>query len=237
MSIKEDASMQRMWDYISKHYWEAKDLEEKQRILLSEFLKNKSWEVLELWCWNGKVLWKIKSLNPDLKLTWLDYNQSMIDEAKINYKWIDFFTWDIKETDKIFKKNKFETVFSLNSLHNLPNLDLINVAMNKMSDLVKNWWYLIFDIRNSFNLFINYWYRKNRKNGLNFWTLNYLKILNKFRKSWFDVIINKWIYYDNIEESLFQSKSIFIKLLYRIYLKLTSIKFFSPYIFVVLKKK
>jgi len=232
-----DKIMLEMWKNISENYWKAKDLEEKQRILLSDFLKNKKWNVLELWCWNWKILNKIKNVNNELNLNWLDYSSDMINQAKKGYDNINFINWNILNVEKIFWNTKFDIVYSVNTLHNLPTKDFIYSTFEKMNFLTKKWWYIVFDIRNQFNPFINYWYFKNRKRGLNFWTLNIFNVLNIFKKFNVEVVLNRGIFYENINDSLFVSKNIFFRFLFKIYLKITSLRIFSQYIFVILRKK
>lgn len=233
--MESDKKMLEMWKKISVTYWKAKDLEEKQRILLSNFLWDKKGDVLELWCWNWKILWKIK--NNNLNLYWLDYSAEMISQAKNDYKWIEFLNGDILDLDKSIWNKKFDFVFSVNTLHNLPNKALIQITFDKMLSLTKEGGYVIFDIRNMFNPFINLGYYKNRKKWLNFWTLNPFTAIKYFKKNNFEIILNKWVHYTNVEDSLFDTNNRLLIFLYSIYLKITSIRIFSPYIFIILRKK
>lgn len=233
-----DSTMLNMWKDISKNYWQAKDLEEKQRNLLALFLKDKKWEVLELWCWNGKILHKIHQENKKLWLYWIDYSTEMIQRAQADY-WdvIHYMNWDIRDISKNVANKQFDIVYALNTLHNLPDKQLIYSTFDTMYTHTKPWWYLIFDIRNSLNPFIWYGYRKNRKKGLSFWTLNPFWILRFFKKYNVSICIKKWIYYKNRDESLFTHTNKILRFLYSIYLKITSITIFSPYIFIILQKK
>jgi len=229
--------MLEMWKNISNSYWNAKDLEEKQRILLSEFLQNKKWIVLELGCWNWKILDKLSKNNKNLNLNWLDYSIDMINYAKSKFSWITFINWNILDVEKIFWEKKFDIVYSVNTLHNLPNKKLIYTTFEKMIFLTKKGWYIIFDIRNSFNPFIFYWYLKNRNKWLSFWSLNIFSVINFFKKYNIEVIYNKGIYYENIEDSLFKNNNVFLRYIYSFYLKVTRFRIFSQYIFLILRKK
>lgn len=228
--------MQDFWNRLSKNYWTANDLEEKQRLLLANFLLWKNWNLIELACWNWKVIHDIQLYENNLNITWIDYNKSMIEEAQKRIKWANFINWNILEIEKIVWSKKFDYVICLNSIHNLPNIELINIFFEKMKLLVNQNWYIIFDIRNTFNPFINFWYYKNRKKWLDFFTLNKYEILKKFKND-FEIIIDKWITYKNLEEYWKKNLNILFKIIYYIYLKITKINFFAPYQFIILKKK
>lgn len=228
--------MQNFRTKIHKSYWEAKDLEEKQRDLLVDFLKNKKWKVLELGCWNGKVLAKIFSVSNELDLYWIDYNEDMVKQARIVIPQIKghLEVWDMLDALKMYENIEFDFVFCLNSLHNLPDRGLIYKTIEIMKKLTKQWWYIIFDVRNSWNPFVNYWYRKNRKRGLKFFTLDSCFILRRF--FWDCHIVSKmWIHYKSLQEAWFTGG--FLKrIIYKAYLLFTKIYLFSPYQFLILKK-
>lgn len=229
--------MHDMWSNISNHYWNAKDLEEKQRILLSNFLYDHRGSILELACWNGKILKKIADNNSQVKLWGIDYSEDMINIAKKTVKGVNFMLGDIRELEKNIWWKLFETVYCVNSLHNLPNPSFIYDIFNDIGNYIPTWWYFAFDIRNQWNPFIYYWYYKNRKKWLSFWTLNYFSILRCARKNGFKIRVCQGIYYKNREESGFNSRNHFINLLYSVYLKVTKAIFFAPYIFIILEKK
>lgn len=228
--------MQDFWNKISQNYWNANDLEEKQRLLLASFLLWKEWNLIELACWNWKVIQDILLNNKDLNIIWIDYNASMIEEAKNRIKWVNFINWNILEIEKIIWNKKFDYVVCLNSIHNLPNIELINIFFEKMKLLVNKNWYIIFDIRNKFNPFINFWYYQNRQKWIDFFTLNKYKILKKFRED-FEIILDKWITYNNLNEYWKINLNIILKTIYYIYLKVTKINLVSPYQFIILRKK
>lgn len=228
--------MQDFWNRIHKNYGNANDLEEKQRLLLAGFLKWKKWNLIELACWNWKVIEDILKENKELEILWIDYNKSMIEEAIKRIKWAKFIEWNILEIEDIVWDSKFDYVICLNSIHNLPNQDLIYSFFDKMKYLVNKGWYVIFDIRNKFNPFVNYWYRKNREKWLDFFTLNKSKALSLFSDE-FEVLLDKWITYLDLKDAGKDKSNFFIKTIYYFYLKVTKINFFSPYQFIILKKK
>lgn len=226
-----------MWSEISESYGNAKDLEEKQRILLSNFLRKKNINALELACWNGKILEKISQDNPSAILTWVDYNSEMIKSAREKVPHISLKVWDITKLSDIFKDDVFDAIFCVNSLHNLPHPKYIYSLLEKVWGYIAQDGYFIFDIRNSWNPFIRYGYYKNRKKWLSFWTLNYFRVIRFAKKNDFIVHCCRWIYYKNREESFFNSRFKTINFLYTLYISITKITLFSPYVFIILQKK
>ena len=228
-------NMQSMWSSISATYWRVEDLEQKQRRKLADFFVDKKWKILEFACGNGKVLECIYKKNKWLSLSGIDYNPSMIKKAKEVLPEGIFCVADI--TKKDIGKDMYDAVFCINSLHNLPEKKMIYKALNSMCSKLKKNWYIILDIRNIFNPFIAYGYRKNRKKWLSFWTLNYFNVISYLKGLWFDVVTIEGIYYTNREESFFNSRFKILNFLYTLYLQITRVTFFSPYIFIVLQKK
>lgn len=232
-----DKKMHEMWSDISKSYWNAKDLEEKQRIQLSSFLQSHRGRVLELACWNGKILKKVSDCNKKLILSGVDYSEDMIRVAKTVIPTASFMVGDIRKLDMIIAEQIFDVMYCINSLHNLPNPEFVYQIMSDIGVYIPSWWYFIFDIRNKWNPFIYYWYYKNRKKWLSFWTLDYFSVLRYARKNGFKVKTCNWVYYDNRIESGFNSRNSFINFLYSVYLRMTRAAIFAPYIFIILEKK
>ena len=226
-------NMQIFWDKIADTYWSVHDLEQLQRICVAEFLQHKKGTVLELACGNGKTIEMIDSYNPSLEIKWIDYNLAMISIAKEKFPKYDFECADIL-TDPI--EESYNYIICINSLHNLPSKEMIYSFLNKAKSLVKPGGYLIFDIRNENNPFIRYGYRKNRKKGLSFFTLNPSGIIKKLKPD-FDVIAHRWIYYTSLAQAGVKHKSFLFRKLYSLYLGLTRLKYLSPYQFIILQKK
>ena len=226
-------NMQIFWDKIADTYWSVHDLEQLQRICVAEFLQHKKGTVLELACGNGKTIEMIDSYNPSLEIKWIDYNQAMISIAKekfpqYEFECADILTYPIEEN--------YDYVICINSLHNLPSKEMIYSFLTKAKSFVKPGGYLIFDIRNENNPFIRYGYRKNRKKGLSFFTLNPSSIIKKLKPD-FDVIAHRWIYYTSLSQAGVKQKSFLFRKLYSLYLALTRLKYLSPYQFIILQKK
>ncbi len=231
-----EENMQDMWSGISSNYGNADDLEQKQRQKLAIFLEWKKWSLLELACGNGKVLQEIQKQNKELSLSWMDYNVSMVQQAKkIIPRW-NFWVWDITKERDVGSKN-YDIVLCLNSLHNLPDTSIIYSTFETMIRTVWKWWYVVFDVRNKWNPFISHGYKTSRTQWLSFWTLNYKRVLKIFKKQGFKEIIVQWIYYRNQKESFFDSRFKILNFLYTLYLYITRYTLFSPYIFIVLQKK
>lgn len=232
-----DISMQDMWSKIAASYGKAYDLEEKQRNLLLEYTWWKEKRILELACWNGKILEKIASHSPKQVLWGVDYNPDMVKKAQESVPSAKIIQWDITDMSSFLQGKTFDVIYCVNSLHNLPSKQLIYNCFRNIWDYLETDWMCIFDIRNAYNPFISYGYYKNRKKGLSFWTLSYHRVLRIVKKQWFRVEKIYPIHYENRKESFFDSRFQIVNFLYTLYIKCTSLRIFSPYIFIVIKKK
>jgi len=229
-------NMQTFWTNIAEKYWEANDLEQKQRVLTSLFLEWKKWKLIELGCGNWKLIGEIIKRNKKIDILWVDYNKEMIKCAQEQFPEIRFVSWDMANIQNVIWDNWFDFVVCINSIHNLPNYETIDNFFQKMKEITNNNWHIIFDIRNCFNPFINYWYSKNRKKWLHFFTLNKNKILKSFWNE-FETILDQWIIYSSLEEAGKHRANIFIKIVYYLYLILVKFTFFAPYQFIILRKR
>lgn len=225
--------MQEFWSKIAHHYWEVKDLEQIQRELLADYLRDKEWSLIELACGNWQTIATILKYNQNLEITWIDYNTAMIEKAKNLFP-----QYQLKQAD-IFNHQsteRYDYVVCLNSIHNFPSQEFIVKFFEKVKDYVALWGKLIFDIRNAYNPFISYGYRKNRKQGLDFYPLKAHHIFSLL-KPHFNILEFKGISYHSLEQAGHQNKNLLFKLLYRFYLILTKIRFFAPYQFIIVQKK
>lgn len=222
---------------VAKQYGTAQDLEQKQRRLLAAFLKWKQGSLIELACGNGKVLQDISEVNTNLDITWIDYNEAMIEEAKKHLPEVTFIQWDILHIQEYISEQKFDFVVCLNSLHNLPSVAFIYQTLQTMHTIVAKNWYVCFDIRNKRNPFIRWSYRKNRQKWLCFFPLNPYSAVHAFTKD-FKIIVHQGIAYTTLQEAWKEKTSRFFRHIYRIYMWITThVRFFAPYHFIILQKK
>lgn len=225
--------MQEFWDNIADQYGKAQDLEQIQRENVAHFLKDKKWQFLELACGNGQTIITVTKYNSKINITWIDYNQAMIQRVKsifLNYHFehADVLNYTIHRT--------YDYVVCLNSMHNFPAKEMIFSFLQKAKDFVAPWGFFIFDIRNHYNPFIRYGYWKNRKRGLDFFTLKARKVIKQLESD-FDLIECKGIVYQSLKEAGYDTKPFWLRLIYGGYLFLTQIRFFAPYQFIILQKK
>ncbi len=221
-----------LWKRNSKKYGEAKDLEEKQRRIVAERLSTfpKNSKILELGCWNGKILKKIHRKNPNIRLFGIDASPEMVNVAKKELvDGADISVSELLESCKVTEALGFNAVYCVNTLHNLPSEKDMEKAVRIMANLTKPGGLVIFDIRNSCNPFIWYGYWKNRRGGLQFHTVFPRKLQTVAKNSWLVLKNDISIHYDSLSEYQPGNRNFLKGVLYRIYLAITRIPLFSPY--------
>lgn len=75
----------------------------------------------------------------------------MIEVARSRLPDETFLQGDILEADTFLSSKKYDFVLCLNSLHNLPDKEMIFTFLDTMQVFVKPGGYILFDIRNSLN--------------------------------------------------------------------------------------
>ena len=224
--------MQEFWSKYAHFYGWANDLEEKQRLFVADFLKEKEWDLLEFACGNGKVIANIREAGFGWNILWVDYNSDMISVAKSRLPDESFLQGDILEADTFLPKKEYDYVLCLNSLHNLPEKKMIFSFLETMIRYTKKGGYVIFDVRNSLNPWVNYGYYRNRKKWLQFHTLTPHFVKKLFQDD-FECMVDTGITYtDKVNIKKFLKNPV-----YSTYLLLIRWKFFSPYRFFIFRKK
>lgn len=99
--------------------------------------------ILDVWCGNGRFLWALKNVFPDLE--------------KKHYSWIDSSTWLLAEARKLHSKfwdsfeelnmlnissldEKFTDMFFIASYHHLDDLSSREEVLKKAFGMLKEWW-------------------------------------------------------------------------------------------------
>ena len=223
--------MQEFWTHYAHFYGWANDLEEKQRLFVAHFLSEKSGNLLEFACGNGKVISNIRDAWFAWTILGVDYNSEMIEVARSRLPNETFVQGDILEAETFLWEKKYDFVICLNSLHNLPDKNMIYAFLKTMREYTKPWWYIIFDIRNSLNPGVNYGYYQNRKKWLQFHTLVPKNVSKHFHDD-FELITDMGVTYTQVPDH----KNILKKLIYRAYHHLLRWKFFSPYRLFIFRK-
>lgn len=75
----------------------------------------------------------------------------MVEVAKARLPDETFLQGDILEAEKFLPRKKYDFVICLNSLHNLPNKEMIFTFLETMKEYTKSGGHIIFDVRNSLN--------------------------------------------------------------------------------------
>ncbi|GAB0174348.1 MAG: hypothetical protein HHAS10_02270 [Candidatus Altimarinota bacterium] len=224
--------MQEFWTNYAQIYGGANDLEEKQRLFVANFLSGKTGNLLEFASGNGKVISHIREAGFKGDILGVDYNKEMVEVARTRLPNEKFIQGDILEAEKFLGEMKFDFVICLNSLHNLPDKKMIFNFLEAMKKYTKQGGYIIFDVRNSLNPGVNYGYYRNRKRGLQFFTLFPDRIKQIFKTN-FEPITDTGVNYSSphVGDSFVKNS------LYKFYFHLTSWKWFSPYRLFIFRKK
>lgn len=139
-SDKNDLYDNRKLDQQNTHWYSDQDV--------MSFLRNLdlwSWEsVLDIWCWEGKIWLCALSMNSNIKLIAMDFNDRQIQQAKNtlssnNYDNIELRVWTIIET--WLKSDSIDKIIAKMVLHEIQKLDQ-RKALKEMYRILKKWWKL-----------------------------------------------------------------------------------------------
>lgn len=224
--------MQEFWTHYAHFYGWANDLEEKQRLFVADFLREKKGDLLEFACGNGKVISNIREAGFQGSILWVDYNREMIEVARERLPHESFLQGDILEAESFLGDTQYDFVLCLNSLHNLPDKSMIYAFLETMRTYTKPGGYIIFDVRNTMNPGVNYGYYQNRKKWLEFHTLIPKNVVRLFWDD-FELLTDMGITYTQLPDQ----KNILTKFVYSLYHHLIRWKVFSPYRLFIFRKK
>ena len=112
-------------------------------------LTNKS-KVLDIGCGKGFLLYEIKLKLPDIEILGLDISRYAIKNSKFEIKkYLKYF--DIRKKIQ-YKKNYFDLVISINTLHNL-NISKLEKTIKNINHISKNSYIVVESYRNLKELF------------------------------------------------------------------------------------
>ncbi len=172
------------------------------------YFKKKDLSILDVWCWNARLLSHIKELDFQFKnYLWIDSSKALLKEAKIYHPEVSFLNLNMLNLETI--KEKYNLIFFIASFHHLDKLEDRIEVLQKTYDKIKSWW-LLFITNWSLRSEINY---EKYKNSIipwsenEFWSFDYeikiweykryyhcfnLKELGFiFRKTHFEIIENR----------------------------------------------
>lgn len=165
---------------------------------------NKKLKILDIWCWNWRLLNYLKENLFDFEYLWIDSSSWMIEEAKKLHKEFNFQILDMIEIDKI--PDKFDTIFLIASFHHLKSdKDRIDV-LNKIKTILKQDWMIFMTNWNlcwekNFNKYEK-WYLWNWDFNIKIW--NFTRYYHSFKSeelelffTWFEIIENRVFDNDN----------------------------------------
>lgn len=203
-------------------------------------------DIIDIWCWDGELIKKLKNIFPEKKYTWIDISDKIIEKNKSIYNDVDFLVWDVWNSDFSLKEDlKYDVVVCSEVIEHIPDWKTV---IKNLAFLTKNNWYCILTTQSG----------KRYGSDINIWHLKHFDLIeleNEFAIYWFEIVksYKKWWPFYNLQKWLYEkiegsAKSIqkwnltfFSKILFNItyYLFLISIKskILWPQIFMVLKKK
>lgn len=234
-------NMSFFWQNQAKTYGQANDLETKVRFEIAKRIASiaKAGDfVLEIGCGNGAFIQILHNLRPDLVIHGVDSSPEMLAIAKDRLSPNIVLIHETAENYlEAHKKISPKFIVFANTLHNLSGTDKISTTITQATKILDKNGCLFFDVRNAGNPFINRGYRKNRKADLQFHTLQHGDISKILQAANLCIVEKKPIFYNSLQEAGKQNKKTPTKLLYSIYLKLTSRVSFSPYYIVHAQKQ
>lgn len=151
---------------------------------LDKILKNnKKIDILDVACWNWRLVWEI--LSKKIKLwdyLWIDLSIWLLNEAREKYRLFNFLELNMLDLDKINKK--YDIIFYIASFHHLDNYENRLSVLKKAYDLLKKWW-MIFMTNWALNSSLNY--DKYKKSIINwsinkFWSIDYNIKIGRFTR-------------------------------------------------------
>ncbi len=126
-------------------YWKNTAL----KLIKSYKLKDHA-KILDIGCGKGFLLYELIKINPTFKIIGIDISRYAINNAKKNNN-IKYFVGKA-ENRLNFKKNYFDLVISLGTLHNLEIFNL-KKALNEISRVSKNSYVMVESYRNESEMF------------------------------------------------------------------------------------
>lgn len=236
--------MKEFWRKQANTYGGANDLEEIIRSKVADFVAAEAhrvgeYTVLEVGCGNGAIISKIIShgVSNIKKVIGVDSSPEMIEVARQRID-AENVTFSVGTVYSAVEPNavQYNSFICCNTLHNLKDSTAISFMLTNAHHAVILGGYFLFDIRNSFNPFINFGYRKNRSAGLQFNTYSWIKAKRELEANGFVVECIVPIHYRTLADAR-KKFGIFCSFLYRMYLKLTAFSLFAPYVLIVARKK
>jgi SAM-dependent methyltransferase len=188
---------------IKKQWWhnflhkDDKDLPWLKFKYLCNFMENKTWKVLEIWCWSWKNLLSLHDYNSDLLLCWVDIDNNAILEAKKHCG--DFIYFSCSPWEKtIFADKSFDYIVISDYLEHVDNA---HTAIHEIYRILKPWWYIHafvpcewekFSIYRIFKKIFGFNVKKT------WWHVQFFKKIDVekyFLHEWFQIVDKKYSYH------------------------------------------
>lgn len=170
--------------------------------LVGKNLKNKEIKsICDIWCSRWLLLKKLIKVIPDLKyISWIDIDEKILEEAKSNVEWWDFYSCDINEEFQLHKKCDLITCLAV--LEHV--FDPGDVFKNISNNLNKGG-YLIIQVPNivciTRRIAFLFWNRPrtSRDAWWDWWHIAYFTkkdVVKLFESNWFKVekITGSWVF-------------------------------------------
>ena len=146
------------------------------------FLKWKeNLNILDIWCWNGRLLWELKSNKLNIEdYLGIDLSSELLIDAKKNHIDNEFRELDMLNINTLH--NKYNVIFFIASFHHLDNINDRLEVLKKAYDLLDDNW-IVFMTNWSLNSDLN---KKRYKDVIIDWSENRFGSLDYNIKLWWN---------------------------------------------------
>lgn len=128
-----------------ENYWKKTAIN-----IIKTYKLNQNSKVLDIGCGKGYLLYELKKIIPSIKIKGLDISNYAIQNSKPEIK---KFTKKLDATKKLpFKKNYFDLVISLGTLHNF-SLEELSKCIKEINRICKKSYIMVESFRNNKELF------------------------------------------------------------------------------------
>lgn len=163
--------------------------------------------ILDIWCWNGRLLWELKNNIELTNYLGVDLSEELLKEAKKIYPENNFLNLNMLELEKL--ESKFDIITFIASFHHLKTIEERVSVLEKAFNLLNKDWIILFTnwaLGSELN-FLKYKDSIIKSSENEFWSVDYdikiwkftrfyhyfsLKELEYlFKKTWFRIVENK----------------------------------------------
>lgn len=185
-----------------QYSWPEFDLFLEEINQIRQNWENKKIKILDVWCWNWRLLSFFEKNLENFEYTWIDLSEEMIFEAKKLHQKSTFKNMNMSKLD--FKNESFDLIIPIASFHHLWNKkDRIKTILEFKRILTKNWiicmtnWNL-FQKKYWKCFFTNFWQKKSWNDTFvpfsSWWKIKTIRYYHAFTIKELDTLFqNNWL--------------------------------------------